>query len=84
MECAEGAGAGAEGAILAPFVRRWLPEGGELLVVSGLDEAAVRAAGATWAPDLAAALARAKDRAGKAELDVAVLPDATDLVPRVI
>ena len=81
-ECAEGTGVGAEAGVLEPFVRRWLPAGGALLVVSSLDEPAVVAAGGAWAPSLAAALGRARERAGKPELDVAVIPDGSDLVPR--
>ena len=81
-ECAEGAGARADVALLEPFARRWLPPGSALVVVSSLDEVTVSAAGGTWAPSLAAALAFARDRAGKPTLDVAVMPDASDLVPR--
>jgi nickel-dependent lactate racemase len=84
-ECGEGVGGvggGAGAALLELFKRRWLPDGAVLLVVSSLDAPAVVAAGATRAPDLADALAMARSRAGKAELDVAVIPDASDLVPR--
>jgi nickel-dependent lactate racemase len=81
-ECPEGAGGRADRALLEPFKRRWLPEGASLLVVSSLDAATIVAAGGTWAPDLEHALAVARSRAGKAELDVAVVPDGTDLVPR--
>jgi hypothetical protein len=84
-ECAEGTGAtdgGSEDGLLEPFARRWLPAGSALLVVSALDAAVVAAAGGTWAPDLRAALASARARAGARELDVAVMPDASDLVPR--
>ena len=84
VECGEGEGERARGAILEPFVRRWLPEGSALVVVSSLDAGTVTAAGGTWAPDLEHALALAKARAGKAELDVAVMPDASDLVPRAV
>jgi hypothetical protein len=51
-------------------------------VVSSLDAPTVTAAGGTWAPDLEHALAVARARAGGAELDVAVIPDGSDLVPR--
>jgi hypothetical protein len=54
------------------------------VVVSSLDAAAVTAAGGTYAPDLEHALAVARARSGKAELDVAVMPDASDLVPRAV
>jgi nickel-dependent lactate racemase len=81
-ECAEGAGPRADAALLDPFARRWLPPGSALVVVSSLDEATVAAAGGSWAPTLDAALERARERAGKDALDVAVMPDASDLVPR--
>lgn len=81
-ECAGGLGAGAGARPLDAFVRRWLPDRAELLVVSTLDAATVAAAGGTWAPSLADALATARARAGKDELDVAVIPDGSDLVPR--
>jgi nickel-dependent lactate racemase len=85
-ECPEGVGAGVAGAVLEPFKRRWLPEGATLLVVSSLDAPAVTAAGGTWAPDLEHALevAKARARAGGRELDVAVIPDGSDLVPRAV
>jgi nickel-dependent lactate racemase len=83
-ECAEGTGARADAALLEPFARRWLPEGSALVVVSSLDEPTVAAAGGAWAPNLGAALERAREQAGKAELDVAVMPDASDLVPRAV
>ena len=63
-------------------VRRYLPEGHAVLLVSGLDEAAVGGTFATFAPSLAAALERARARSGRRTLEVAVLPDAADLVPR--
>ena len=53
-----------------------------MLLVSGMDEATVRHTYATYAPSLEAALARARELAGKAQPDVLVLPDASDLVPR--
>jgi nickel-dependent lactate racemase len=81
-ECRDGVGGRAGVPVLAPFVRRWLPEGSTLLVVSSLDEQAIAAAGGTWAPDLEHALAVARARAGDRELDVAVIPDGSDVVPR--
>lgn len=81
-ECAEGAGGRADVALLEPFARRWLPEGATLLVVSTLEPSAVIAAGGTPAPSLEHALEVAKARAGAGELDVAVIPDGSDLVPR--
>ena len=53
----------------------------EVILVSGLGPEGVGRTYARFAPDLAAALARARERAGGA-LEVAVLPDAADLVPR--
>jgi nickel-dependent lactate racemase len=67
--------------IFALGVRRYLPERCSLLLVSGLDEATVARTYATFAPSLEAALARARELVGKASPDVAVLPDAGDLVP---
>jgi nickel-dependent lactate racemase len=63
-------------------VRRYLPAGFELLLVSGMDEATVGKTYARFAPSLGAALERARARAGGGTLDLAVLPDASDLVPR--
>jgi nickel-dependent lactate racemase len=63
-------------------VRRYLPQGFELLLVSGMDEATVGRTYARFAPSLAAALDRARARAGGGDLDVVALPDASDLVPR--
>lgn len=63
-------------------VRRFLPERHAVLLVSGLPEATVRETYAGWAPDLDAALARARELTGLAEPEVLVLPDAGDLVPR--
>jgi nickel-dependent lactate racemase len=60
--------------------RRWLPERHVVQLVSALDDATVERTYATFAPSLAAALERA--RAGGGKLEVAVLPDAADLVPR--
>ncbi len=62
-------------------VRRFLPERHAVLLVSGMPEATVRDTYATHAPSLEAALARARELTGKAEPDVLVLPDASDLVP---
>ena len=42
-------------------VRRYLPAGATVLLVSGMDEATVRQTYATYAPDLATALARARE-----------------------
>ena len=63
-------------------VRRRLPEGHAILLVSALEEARVERTFAAFAPTMAAALERARARAGKGRLEVAVLPDAGDLVPR--
>jgi lactate racemase len=65
-------------------VRRYLPERYTLLLVSGMDAATVGETYATYAPSLAAALARASEIVGNAEPDVLVLPDAGDLVPRAL
>jgi hypothetical protein len=43
----------------------------------------VRATYATYAPDLATALERARTIVGRPDPSVLVLPDAGDLVPRV-
>lgn len=83
-ECPEGTGplqVVNEG-IFALGVRRYLPARHAVLLVSGLDEATVARTYATHAPDLAAALERAREIVGKASPDVVVLPDASDLVPR--
>jgi hypothetical protein len=72
----------AEPRVLEPYIRRWLPPGASILVISSLDEAAVTAAGGIWASSLGNALARARERVAVPELDVAVIPDAADLVPR--
>jgi nickel-dependent lactate racemase len=64
-------------------VRRYLPAGATVLLVSGMDEATVRATYATYAPDLATALERARTIVGRPDPSVLVLPDAGDLVPRV-
>ena len=46
-----------------------------------MEEATVRTTYATWAPSVAWALERARERAGRDVLDALVLPDAGDLVP---
>lgn len=81
-ECAQGVGARLDAGLLSTFTRRWLPAGAALLVVSTLPDAEVVAAGGIPARTLADALAVARERAGQPVLDVAVMPDATDLVPR--
>jgi nickel-dependent lactate racemase len=83
-ECPEGTGPleVVNEKIFALGVRRYLPERHARYLVSGLDEATVSHTYATFAPSLEWALARARERAGKAVLDVVVLPDAGDLVPR--
>ena len=63
-------------------MRRYLPAGATVLLVSGMDEATVRQTYATYSPDLGAALARARELVGKADPSVLVLPDAGDSVPR--
>lgn len=82
VECPGGVGPvrGAGEPVFDRRLRRYLPPGGSLLVVSSLDEATVRAAGAEPAPSLEAALAEARRRTGGAAR-VVVLPDAGDLVP---
>jgi nickel-dependent lactate racemase len=62
-------------------VRRYLPERHAIQLVSAMDEATVAATYATWAPSVASALARARERAGTDVLDALVLPDGSDLVP---
>ncbi len=81
-ECPNGVGPLAVDEEVLARARRCLPESCELVVVSGLDEAMVRSAGAIFAPTVEAALGRARERSGKGVLDVLVLPDAADLVPR--
>ncbi len=81
-ECPDGVGPLAVDEEVLARARRCLPESCELVVVSGLDEAMVRSAGAIFAPTVEAALGRARERSGKGVLDVLVLPDAADLVPR--
>jgi len=82
-ECPEGTGPleVVNDAIFALGVRRYLPPGYALFLVSGLDEATVSRTYATFAPSVEWALARARERAGKEAVDVAVLPDAGDVVP---
>lgn len=63
-------------------VRRYLPDGWELFLVSGMDEATVASTYATHAATLDAALSLARERRGTAVLDTIVMPDAGDLVPR--
>jgi nickel-dependent lactate racemase len=83
-ECPDGAGSlervGPEA--FAARLRRHLPERHEVVLVSALGPGEVGRTYARFAPDLASALALARDRAGGAALDVAVVPDATDVVPR--
>lgn len=62
--------------------RRWLPERHAVALVSALDDVAVERTYAAFAPTVAAALERARAARGGGPLDVAVLPDAADLVPR--
>jgi nickel-dependent lactate racemase len=83
-ECADGTGGRADAALLEPFKKRWLPRDATLLVVSSLSPPEVTAAGGTFAPDLEHALAVARARAGNVELEVAVIPDGSDLVPRAV
>ena len=49
-----------------------------------LDRGTVESAGGIWAESVPAALERGRERAGTPELDVAVMPDASDLVPRAV
>lgn len=62
-------------------VRRYLPAGATVLLVSSLDEAAAAQVRARRAPTLQAALDEARRLAGPGSR-VLVLPDATDLVPQ--
>jgi nickel-dependent lactate racemase len=62
--------------------RRWLPERHAVALVSALDDAAVERTYAAFAPTVEAALERARAGRGGGPLEVAVLPDAADLVPR--
>jgi nickel-dependent lactate racemase len=84
-ECPEGTGPldVVNEKIFALGVRRYLPRSHALFLVSAMGEAVVSHTYATFAPSLEWALSRARERAGKAVLDVAVLPDGGDLVPRV-
>jgi nickel-dependent lactate racemase len=63
-------------------VRRYLPERYRLFLVSGMDEVTVSATYATFAPSVEWALEQARAAVGNATLDVVVLPDAGDVVPR--
>jgi nickel-dependent lactate racemase len=63
-------------------VRRYLPAGYALFLVSGMDETTVDGTYARFAPSLAAGLEQARARVGGGTLDVLALPDASDLVPR--
>ena len=67
--------------IFALGVRRYLPPRHALYLVSAMDERTVRETYATFAPDVAWALERARRAAGADVLDALVLPDASDLVP---
>lgn len=84
-ECPEGTGPldVVNEKIFALGVRRYLPTRHAPFLVSGMSEAVVSHTYATFAPSVEWALARARERAGKAQLDVLVLPDASDVVPRV-
>lgn len=62
-------------------VRRFLPARHRVFLVSGLGEETVGRTYATFAPSVEWALARAREASGKDVLDVAVMPDAGDLVP---
>ncbi len=63
-------------------VRRYLPARYELLLVSSMEETTVRQTYAGWTPSVEAAVLRAQERCGGGTLDVIVMPDASDLVPR--
>jgi nickel-dependent lactate racemase len=67
-------------AIFKLGVRRYLPAHYDLLLVSGIDEAAVRQTYATHSPSLEAALVEAHRIVG-ASPRIVVMPDASDLVP---
>jgi len=84
-ECPEGTGPFdvVNEKIFALGVRRYLPPRHMIFLVSALDEATVARTYATFAPSVERALAQARQIARKATLDVLVLPDAGDLVPRV-
>ncbi len=83
-ECPEGTGPVevVNEMIFALGVRRYLPPRHRIFLVSGMDEGTVSRTYATFAPSIAWALARARELAGKPSLDVAVLPDGGDVVPR--
>jgi nickel-dependent lactate racemase len=83
-ECPEGTGplAVVNEKIFDLGVRRYLPGRYRLFLVSAMDEATVSATYATFAPSVGWALEQARSAAGVATLDVAVLPDAGDVVPR--
>jgi nickel-dependent lactate racemase len=83
-ECPEGTGplSAVSEEAFALGVRRYLPPRYTLFLVSGMDEPVVRGTYATFAPSLGWALERAREAAGAGTLDVAVLPDAGDLIPR--
>jgi nickel-dependent lactate racemase len=61
-------------------VRRFLPAGWRLFLVSAMDEPTVARTYATFAPSVEWALEQARARAGA--LDALVIPDAGDVVPR--
>jgi nickel-dependent lactate racemase len=82
-ECPEGTGPlrTVNEGIFALGVRRYLPPRHAVLLVSGLPEDTVARTYATFALDLPAALARARELTGKEAPSVLALPDAGDLVP---
>lgn len=82
-ECAEGVGldpTDGEGD-LWPGVRRYLPAGATLLLVTSLDPAAAARSGARPMPSLEAALEEARRLVARPDARVLVLPDAADVVP---
>jgi hypothetical protein len=82
-ECPEGTGPlqVVNEKIFALGVRRYLPPGHRLFLVSDMAEAAVAATYATFARNVEWALEQARDAAG-GTLEAIVLPDAGDVVPR--
>jgi lactate racemase len=81
-ECPDGVGAEQAVGEGSPWaaVRRYLPEGVTLLVVSSLGPTALVGTGARYAPSLEAALEAARGVTGP-DPRVLVLPDGGDLVP---
>lgn len=82
-ECPEGTGPlrTVNEGIFRLGVRRYLPERHAVLLVSGLPAETVAETYASFAPDVGAALVRARELTGLREPSILILPDAGDLVP---